>query len=141
MTPHTVQITLTAKDTPARLTEQPAVAFEAVRPEMHTITVDARTRFQTLEGFGGAFTEAAAVTLQKLPPEKQAEVLRAYFDPQTGLGYTMGRTTLNSCDFALGNYAYDEVDGDFELKHFSIERDRAAILPMLKEALRLSGGL
>jgi glucosylceramidase len=53
----------------------------------------------------------------------------------------MGRTTINSCDFALGNYAYDEVDGDFELEHFSIDHDRAAILPMVKEALRLSGGL
>lgn len=140
--PHpTIHIALTAKDTPARLAAQPDAAFAAIRPEMHTITVDARTRFQTLEGFGGAFTEAAAVTLQKLPPAKQAEVLKAYFDPQTGLGYTMGRTTLNSCDFALGNYAYDEVDGDFELKHFSIAHDRAAILPMIKEALRLSGGL
>jgi glucosylceramidase len=79
--------------------------------------------------------------MQKLSPEKQAEVMKAYFDPQEGLGYSMGRTTINSCDFALGNYAYDEVDGDFELEHFSIDHDRLAILPMIKEALRLSGGL
>jgi glucosylceramidase len=108
---------------------------------MHTITVDPRKRFQKMEGFGGAFTESAAVTLQKLTPEKQAEVMKAYFDPHTGLGYSMGRTHINSCDFSLGNYAYDEVDGDLELKHFSIEHDRAAILPMVKEAMRLSGGL
>jgi glucosylceramidase len=136
-----VHISLTAKDTPARLAEQASIVFEAIRPEMHTITVEPRKRFQKMEGFGGAFTESAAVTLQKLSPEKQAEVMRAYFDPQIGLGYTMGRTHINSCDFSLGNYAYDEVDGDFELKHFSIERERAAILPMLKEAIRLSGGL
>ena len=141
MPSHTVHISLTAKDTSARLTEQPIVAFEDIRPEMHSITIDTRKRFQKMEGFGGAFTEAAAVTLQKLSPEKQVDVMKAYFDPQTGLGYTMGRTHINSCDFALGNYAYDEVDGDFDLKHFSIEHDRSAILPMLKEALRLSGGL
>lgn len=141
MSIHTVHITLTAKDNPARLAEQPVVAFEAIRPKMHTITIDTRKRFQKIEGFGGAFTEAAAVTLQKLSAEKQTEVMKAYFDPQTGLAYTMGRTHINSCDFALSNYAYDEVDGDFELRHFSIEHDRAAILPMVKEALRLSGGL
>jgi len=141
MSNRTVHIALTAKDSLARLTEQPDGVFETIRPEMHIITVDARKRFQTLEGFGGAFTEAAAVTLQKLSSEKQSEVMRAYFDPHTGLGYTMGRTTLNSCDFALGNYAYDEVDGDFELKHFSIAHDRAAILPMVQAAMRLSGGL
>ncbi|MBU1404177.1 MAG: glucosylceramidase [Proteobacteria bacterium] len=138
---HIVHISLTAKDTPARLTEQPPVVFEATRPETAAITVDPRKRFQKMEGFGGAFTEAAAVTWQKLPAEKQAEVMRAYFDRDNGLGYTMGRTHINSCDFALGNYAHDEVDGDFSLEHFSIDRDRAAILPMLKEALRLSGGL
>lgn len=141
MTRHIVHIALTAKDTPARLTEQPPVFFEAARPEIPAITIDPRKRFQKMEGFGGAFTEAAAVTWQKLPPEKQAEVMQAYFDPDNGLGYTMGRTHINSCDFALGNYAYAEVAGDFSLEHFSLARDRAAIVPMLKEALRLSGGL
>ena len=136
MPPQPVHISLTAKDSSARLTEQPGVAFEVIRPEMHTITIDSRKRFQKMEGFGGAFTEAAAVTLQKLSQEKQAEVMKAYFDSNTGLGYSMGRTHINSCDFALGNYAYDEVDGDFELKHFSIEHDRTAILPMVKEAVR-----
>ncbi|MGV1099923.1 glycoside hydrolase family 30 protein [Thiovibrio sp. JS02] len=136
-----VHISLTAKDTSSRLSEQPPVSFETIRPETHAITIDPRKRFQTMEGFGGAFTEAAAVTWQKLSAEKRAEVMRAYFDPHDGLGYTMGRTHINSCDFALGNYACAEVDGDFALQHFSIERDRAAILPMLKEALRQSGGL
>ncbi len=136
-----VHSVLTAKDTPARLTEQPDIPFEAIRPEMHTITVDPRRHFQKIEGFGGAFTEAAAVTWQKLPPEKQAEVMQAYFDPHAGLGYTLGRTTINSCDFSLGHYAYDDVDGDFALEHFSIEHDRAAIIPMIREALRLSGVL
>jgi glucosylceramidase len=141
MARHIVHISLTARDTPARLAEQPPVVFEATRPETPTITIDPRKRFQKMEGFGGAFTESAAVTWQKLPAEKQAEVMRAYFDPHDGLGYTMGRTHINSCDFAQGNYAHDEVAGDFALQHFSLARDRAAILPMLKEALRLSGGL
>lgn len=141
MSRHIVHISLTAKDTPARLTEQPPVVFEAARPETVAITIDPRKRFQKMEGFGGAFTEAAAVTWQKLPAEKQAEVMRAYFDPHNGLGYTMGRTHINSCDFALGNYAHDEVADDFSLEHFSLARDRAAILPMLKEAMRFSGGL
>lgn len=141
MLAYPVKISLTAKDTSARLTEQPEVIFKAIRPEMQSITINSRKRFQKMEGFGGAITEAAAVTLQKLSPEKQAEVMKASFDPNTGLGYSMGRTHINSCDFALGNYAYDEVDSDFELKHFSIEHDRTAILPMVKEAQRLSGGL
>ncbi|MCG2823920.1 MAG: hypothetical protein L6364_09610, partial [Desulfobulbaceae bacterium] len=73
MSRHIVHISLTARDTPARLTEQPPVVFEAARPETPTITIDPRKRFQKMEGSGGAFTESPAVTWQNLPAEKQAE--------------------------------------------------------------------
>jgi glucosylceramidase len=102
--------------------------------------VDVRHQYQEIEGFGGAFTEAAADTLKRLPPAVQKEILAAYFDPVKGHGYTLCRTHMNSCDFGLGNYAYDMVDGDVELKHFSIERDRKALIPMIKAAHKISGG-
>ena len=102
--------------------------------------VDPQRRFQKIEGFGGAFTEAAATTLCKMSPKKQEEIIHAYFNKITGHGYTLCRTHINSCDFALGNYAYTEVEGDTELKHFSIDRDRQALIPMIKEATRVAGG-
>jgi glucosylceramidase len=107
--------------------------------ERLSVRVDPNVRYQTIEGFGGAFTEAAATTLLKLSPAKQEEILRSYFDPAAGLGYTLCRTHINSCDFALGNYAYSERDGDFDLKTFSIEHDRAALIPMIKRALKIAG--
>ncbi|HLO18242.1 MAG TPA: glycoside hydrolase family 30 protein, partial [Anaerolineales bacterium] len=79
-------------------------------------------------------------TFYKLPEEKQAEVLRAYFDPAAGHGYILCRTHMGSCDFSAGKYAYDEVDGDYELQHFSIERDRQALLPMIQAAFQAAGG-
>ncbi len=103
-----------------------------------TIAVDSAVRYQTIEGFGGAFTEAAANTLYRLPEDVQAEVLSAYFDSAIGHGYTLCRTHINSCDFSLGNYAYTEVDGDTELKHFSIERDKQELIPMIQRASALS---
>ena len=59
---------------------------------------------------------------------------------ESGHGYTLCRTHINSCDFSLGNYAYAEVPGDTELKHFSIERDRKALIPMIKRATDVAGG-
>ena len=105
-----------------------------------SVMVDPDRRYQKIKGFGGAFTEAAATTLYKMSPAKRARVLKAYFDKKTGHGYSLCRTHINSCDFALGNYAYSEVAGDMELDHFSIERDRQALIPMIKEAMRLAGG-
>ena len=95
-----------------------------------------RVAYQEIEGFGGAFTEAAAVTIQKMPAKKQEEILRAYFDPKKGHGYSLCRTHINSCDFSTGNYAYCEKEGDFALSTFSIERDRQALLPMIQRALK-----
>lgn len=42
--------------------------------------------FQEIEGFGGAFTEAAAVTWQQLAPAQRQEVLRAYFSDPDDMG-------------------------------------------------------
>ncbi|MHB9132764.1 MAG: glycoside hydrolase family 30 protein [Armatimonadota bacterium] len=135
-----VNIYTTCKDTEDRLTAQPALSFGDAPDYMtSSVIVDATKRFQTIEGFGGAFTEATASTFYKMPPAAQAEMLHAYFDPQHGHGYTLCRTHINSCDFALGNYAYTEVDGDVDLQHFTLERDRQALIPLIKAALRTAG--
>jgi len=131
---------LTARDTDDRLKPQQTLALQEKGVNQPLIiTVDPSRRFQVMEGFGGAFTEAAAVTLQKLRPAHRARVLQAYFDRTEGHGYTLCRTHINSCDFALGNYAYAEVPGDVEFKHFSIDRDRRALLPLIHDARKIAG--
>lgn len=121
---------------PARL----PTASIADRGPGPTLWVDTSRRFQTIEGFGGAFTEAAAVTWQALPAAAREQLLHDYFDPHTGHGYTLCRVHMNSCDFALGNYAHLERPGDFALESFSIERDRRALLPFIQAALQAAGG-
>eukprot|EP00966_Prymnesium_polylepis_P231529 5356640-Prymnesium_polylepis.1 len=58
-----------------------------------TIAVDSRTAHQEFAGFGGAFTEAAAINWKRLSPADQARVIHLYFaGPEDGgLGYTLGR--------------------------------------------------
>ncbi len=120
---------------------------EQARPARHegpaaagpSVFVDSHRRFQTLLGFGGAFTEAAAVTWQQLSPAAAADFLRACFDPVHGHGYALCRVPMGSSDFGLGNYAHAEVPGDFALQHFSIERDRQHILPLIHAAQRVAG--
>lgn len=100
--------------------------------------VDSKRRFQAVEGFGGAFTESAAITWQKLSPVRQEEVLKSYFDGERGHGYTLCRVHMNSCDFSLGNYAHVETPGDVDLAGFNIDRDRQALLPFIKAAQRVA---
>jgi glucosylceramidase len=134
---------LTARDSGARLTEQaPWPALDGAQSGsagLPSVWVDPTRRFQALEGFGAAFTEAAAVTWLKLGPAQRDAVLRDCFDPERGHGYTLCRVHMNSCDFALGNYAHADTPGDVELRGFSIARDRQALLPFIKAAQRVAG--
>ncbi|TNF63477.1 MAG: glucosylceramidase [Burkholderiales bacterium] len=137
---------LSARDSGAWLTEQPApLPTDVQGPEAghaggaSALWVDTSRRFQAIEGFGGAFTEAAAVTWLALPPEARAQFLADCFDPVRGHGYTLGRVHMNSCDFSLGNYAHVEQPGDFGLAGFSIARDRQALLPFIQAALQVAG--
>lgn len=92
---------------------------------------------QSILGFGGAFTEAGAYVLSQLDEEKQDVVMASYFSEE-GLKYNLGRTHINSCDFALGNYDY--TDGVDDITKFSIDRDRMYLIPMIKKAVTKKGG-
>ncbi len=104
------------------------------------VELDARKRFQTIEGFGGSMTESAAITIARLPAAKRAEVLRELFDPERGMGFSYVRVPIGSSDFAESTYSYCDAKGPKgrELEHFSIDRDQRAVIPMLHEALRVN---
>ncbi|CAJ1415929.1 unnamed protein product [Effrenium voratum] len=87
---------------------------------------------QIIEGFGGAFTEAAAMIFRKLSPDQKSRFLEDYFHLD-GLGYVLGRTHINSCDFSIGSYSFDDTDGDVELKKFDTDltRDKENLIPLI----------
>jgi glucosylceramidase len=134
---------ITAESTGQLLQDAGFRAFEPLeQPDENypTIFIDDDVAFQTIEGFGGAFTDAAAITFGKLPQEVQAQFLKACFDPVEGNGYNLCRTTIHSCDYSDEMYTYAEVEGDAKLKHFSIEHDLQYRIPMIKSAMDASGG-
>lgn len=139
MKPNEVRWFLTARDSDARLTAQPSLAAGAGERELPAVSVNTERRFQLIEGFGGAFTEAAAVNWLALGERRRQELLEAYFDTGRGHGYSLCRVHMGSCDFALGNYAHVEMPGDMALASFSIARDRQALLPFIKAAQRAAG--
>ncbi|MBN2410270.1 glycoside hydrolase family 30 protein [candidate division KSB1 bacterium] len=137
------EVYMTAESTNDLLTNYGFRAFEPLnQPDENypTIMIDLDKTFQTIEGFGGAFTDASAVNFAKLSKEKQQEFIKSCFDPDEGNGYTLCRTTIHSCDYSDEMYTYDDVEGDKELKHFSIDHDRKYRLPLIKQALAAAGG-
>lgn len=92
---------------------------------------------QTMEGFGGAFSEKGWQALSQLDGKLQKAVLELLFDPQLGANFNLCRTPIAANDFSRKWYSYAETDGDFELRHFSIDNDRETLIPFIKAAQKI----
>lgn len=136
----TAAIYLTAANTAQRVSKLSEVNFQdAVQPKEDEISVfvNPEKQFQTFLGIGGAITDASAEVFAQMSPEKQEELLNAYFG-ETGNNYNLIRTNIHSCDFSSGSYTYIE-EGDADLKTFSIEHDKKYRIPLIKQAMEKVG--
>ena len=115
----------------SRMTEFPA------GKETVSVKLLPGTKYQTITGFGGSFTEASAYLLNKIGRKNRDLILDAYFG-ENGSRYSLTRTHISSCDFSLGNYTYAPVKDDIALKHFSIDEDRDDLIPMIRDAMTRS---
>lgn len=96
--------------------------------------------FQTFEGFGCCLNESSCYLLSKMASETRREALRQWFAPEA-LASRFVRVTVDSCDFSLQEYqAVPDPLNDPELNTFSLKRDELYVIPVLKEALEISGG-
>lgn len=83
------------------------------------LTVDSSQKYQTIQGFGGAMTDAAALNIRSLSNETQQILLQSYFG-STGIGYTFARIPIAGTDFSTRPYTYDDVPGDITLSQFKL---------------------
>ncbi len=136
----TVYSTIKGSDKPLSQTE--VLTFKTLKQPLETQTlvfVDPNRKFQTFIGVGGAITDASAEIFAKMPKAAQQELLTAYYDKTKGIGYTIARTNINSCDFSSDMYTY-VADNDIALKSFNITHDRQFKIPLIKQATAVAGG-
>ncbi len=141
--PEEAEVYTTAGSTGQLMANEGFRAFETLaQPDENypTVMLDMTRTFQTVEGFGGAFTDAAASVFASLPEKSQQEFLRACFDPVHGSGYTLCRTTINSCDYSDSMYTYDDIEGDADLTHFTIAHELRYRIPLIRRAEEIAGG-
>jgi glucosylceramidase len=89
-----------------------------------------------MEGFGACFNELGWTSLLALGEQDRESVMHELFHPTDGARFTYCRMPIGANDFATEAYSYDETDGDFDLKQFSIEHDRQTLIPFIHAALR-----
>lgn len=100
-----------------------------------------RYREQQMLGFGGCFGELGWDALQVLDAATRQQVMYQLFDCERGLNLTYCRTPIGANDFARDYYSLNDHEGDFEMRHFSIDRDRTGLIPYIKSALTVNPDL
>jgi glucosylceramidase len=97
--------------------------------------VETDNTLQTIDGFGTCFNELGWTSLSLLPDEDRLSVMKELFVPGYGANFTVCRMPLGANDFSRNWYSYNETDGDFEMKNFSIANDYETLVPFIREAL------
>jgi len=133
---------ITTPDGSKKLTDSGSVSFGRTAPGHETVIVDPTRKFQTMTGFGGSLTDSSVTVLSELSPKQQDATMHQLFDPRTGDGLNFLRQPIGASDFVTdAAYTYDDLPAgstDYLQQHFSIAHDRTAILPMLRQALKIN---
>jgi glucosylceramidase len=135
-------LTIWVTDDTRRLQPAPSIAWKTASGSASpdTVTLDPGKKYQDILGFGGAFTDATCYTFNRLDPGVREKVFHELFHPSE-MGLNVCRTCIGASDYSTEAYSYDEGEPDPDLTRFSIEHDRAHILPILREARKANPDL
>lgn len=94
-----------------------------------------------LKAWGTTFNELDWDTFLMLTREEQDEIMHNLFAKDGDLKFTRGRIGMNCNDYGREWWSCDEVQGDLELRHFNIERDKRGIIPLIRAAQKYNPSL
>jgi glucosylceramidase len=142
-----VEVWMTTADKTKLVARAPNVRFVPGEQPRGTVRIDVDTAitYQEMVGFGAAITDASAWLIQtKLSATQREALLKDLFGQATGIGLSFTRLTIGASDFSRTHYTFDDVpagESDSALTHFSIDANRAAVLPVVKRALAINPSL
>ncbi len=123
----------TSINAPWRALPVPKLTPLNANPFANDVEIQTDKPAQTIQGFGGAFTEKGWQALTHLSPALRNKAVAALFAPE-GAAFNLCRTPIGANDISRGWYSYDEVDGDFALDHFSVDNDKETLIPFIQAA-------
>ncbi|HET8844645.1 MAG TPA: glycoside hydrolase family 30 beta sandwich domain-containing protein, partial [Ktedonobacteraceae bacterium] len=141
-----VNVWVTTADLKKHLSPEKDVHFTAGDSTgIITLSVNEQKTYQQMDGYGASLTDASAwLIYNKLGRSQRDAVMRALFDPVRGAGLDFLRQPMGASDLTRpesGEYSYDDMpkgQTDPTLAHFSIDHDKAYIIPVLKQALQIN---
>jgi len=132
---------LTTADLRQRISAQPPLAFtNAVGAAQDRIEIEDTTAFQTILGLGSSLEPTTCSNFWRMTAAEREALMERVVNPERGIGMNLMRLCIGTPDFTGDPwYSYSDLppgETDPELKRFSIDRDRAYILPVIQLARR-----
>lgn len=122
--------------------QQVALNFSSSSNAGSTIEVDTTQLFQSIDGFGYTLTGGSASLLYSLPAATQDALLKELFQwDANNIGVSYLRISIGASDLSASTFTYDDMPAgqtDVNLDHFSIEKERADMIPVLKKIVALN---
>ena len=107
-----------------------------------TISVDETKTFQTIDGFGNCLTGGSAILLNRMNKDNRAQILRELFAHDgKNIGISYLRISIGASDLSDRVFSYNDLpegQTDVEMTKFSLEPEKADLIPVLKEILAIN---
>ncbi|GAA3729601.1 hypothetical protein GCM10022422_09700 [Flavobacterium ginsengisoli] len=136
----TVTPWMTTGDQTKLLQQQATVSFgtnSGTNPS--TVTVNAGTTYQTMDGFGYTLTEGSCEVISGMAATQQNQLLNDLYNPTTGLNASVVRISIAASDLSSSSYSYNETSGDTNMNNFSLNGpDLTYLVPILKKILLIN---
>lgn len=136
----TVTPYITSGDQTRLLQQQGTVSFgtnSGTNPS--TVTVNAGTTYQTMDGFGYTLTEGSAEVISGMAATQQNQLLNDLYNPTTGLNASLIRISIAASDLSSSSYSYNETSGDTNMNNFSLNGpDLTYLIPIIKKIQQIN---
>ena len=142
-----VAVTLTKYDSSLLLAAQTPTVFGTgtVNTASDQLIIDENQQFQTVDGFGAAFTDASAYNLEEVELSSQLPGTLSDLFTRTGngIGLSFMLSPMGASDESKTIYTYDDIASgtDTALSSFSVAHDTAYIIPLIQAAKTLNPSL
>src|ERR1700722_19237258 len=119
--------------------------FSSETGQLPVLSVNDSQHFQIMDGFGFALTGGSAQLLIRMGAAQRTALLKELFtNVGDGIGGSYLRVSIGASDMNEHVYSYDDLpagETDVEMAKFSLEPDRADVIPVLKEILAIRPGI
>ncbi len=135
----TIRWWLSTADMKSQLAEQTAIEWQNTpATSRNLIRINPEVEFQKMLGLGSSLESSTCSNLWRMSAADRERTIERLVSPTSGIGMNLMRLCMGTSDFTGDAwYSYNDLprgETDPELKRFTIEKDRAYILPVLKLA-------